>query len=322
MRANALRAGMLLAVVLALMGAAAPAGAQGTWPQRPITLIVPLPAGGPVDAVGRRLADQLSRQLKQPVIVENVVGAYGTIGLNRLSRAAPDGYTLGLGATGTHVMAPMINKEITYDPLKGFTPLCIVAEYANVLVTNPALPVKTVAELVAYAKANPSKVTFASSGYGSSNHLSGELLKRMTGAPMLHVPYKGTAPGLNDVVAGNVGLMFDVVSSSLPFIESGRLRALATTGAQRNPALPDVPAMAETLPGFEVTGWFGLFAPPGLPPDVAAPLNRALAASLDAPDMRKFLTDSGYEPVTFDPDALRSQIRKDIDYWKPVVEGL
>lgn len=290
------------------------------WPSKPVTIIVPLPPGGPVDAVAREFAKHLYATIKQPVVVENIAGAYGQIGLSHLNRASADGYTIGIAASGMMVFTPLIERKLPYDTIKGFTPISLVSEYANVLVAHPSIPANTITELVAYAKANPGKVSYASSGFGSSNHLSGELLKQQTGASLLHVPYKGTAPGRSDVIAGHVSIMFDVVSSSMPFIESDKLKALATTGKSRNPVLPNVPSVAETLPGYEVTGWFALFAPPGLPDSVLTPLQDAVQKSLKTPAFTDFLSRTGYEPATSTADALETRIRSDLDYWAPVVK--
>jgi len=313
----------IIAAMLTLAIAAAlpsPATAQA-GADKPVKLIVPLPAGGPVDAVGRQIAIHLARELKQNVVVENVAGAFGIVGLTRLARSEPDGGTIALAASGMLVIAPLTEAGVSYDPFKDFTPLSLTSEYENVLVVHPALPVKTVAELVAYAKANPAAITYASSGNGASNHLSGELLKKMAGAPMLHVPYKGTAPAQADVMGGHASMMFDVVSTAAPLIKGGRVRAIATTGAKRNPAMPDVPTVAETIPGYKVTGWFALFAPPNLPPATSQRLNAAIARALQAPEFRAFQQQGGLDSVTSTPAELTERIREDIRIWLPVIEA-
>lgn len=313
----------VIAATLALAVAAAlpaPAAAQaGT--DKPVKLIVPLPAGGPVDAVGRQIAIHLARELKQNVVVENVAGAFGIVGLTRLSRSDPDGGTIALAASGMLVIAPLTEAGVSYDPFRDFTPLSLTSEYENVLVVHPALPVKTVAELVAYARANPAAITYASSGNGASNHLSGELLKKMAGVPMLHVPYKGTAPAQADVMGGHASMMFDVVSTAAPLIKGGKVRAIATTGARRNPAMPDVPTVAETIPGYKVTGWFALLAPPNLPPATSQKLNAAIARALQAPEFRAFQQQGGLDAVTSTPAELTERIREDIRIWSPVIEA-
>jgi tripartite-type tricarboxylate transporter receptor subunit TctC len=274
-----------------------------------------------VDAVGRQLAIHLARELRQNVIVENVAGAYGSIGLMRLARAEPDGTTIGLAASGMLVIAPLTEASVSYDPFKDFSPLSTTSEYVNVLVVNPALPVKTVAELVAYGRANPSAITYASSGNGASNHLSGELLKKMAGVPMLHVPYKGTAPAQADVLGGHASMMFDVVSTAAPLIRAGKVRALATTGEKRNASMPDVPTVAETIPGYKVTGWFALFGPPGLSGEAAHKLQQAIARALQTPEFKAFQQQSGLDSVSSTPAELTEKIRDDIKVWGPVIEA-
>jgi tripartite-type tricarboxylate transporter receptor subunit TctC len=316
------RAALAASLALALFALAGPAPALAqTAADKPVKLIVPLPPGGPVDAVGRQLAIHLARELRQNVIVENVAGAYGSIGLMRLARAEPDGTTIGLAASGMLVIAPLTEASVSYDPFKDFSPLSTTSEYVNVLVVNPALPVKTVAELVAYGRANPSAITYASSGNGASNHLSGELLKKMAGVPMLHVPYKGTAPAQADVLGGHASMMFDVVSTAAPLIRAGKVRALATTGEKRNASMPDVPTVAETIPGYKVTGWFALFGPPGLSGEAAHKLQQAIARALQTPEFKAFQQQSGLDSVSSTPAELTEKIRDDIKVWGPVIEA-
>ena len=311
----------LLAAAALVFAAVIPAAAMAQSSDRPIRLIVPLPPGGPVDAVARELAALIGRNAKQTVFVENVAGAYGAIGLGRLSRSAPDGTTIAIAASGMLVLAPLIDPAVPYNPSKDFAPIGTVTEYANVLVVNPSLPVKTVQELIAYSKANPSAITYASSGKGSSNHLAGELLKMKAGASLLHVPYKGTAPGLMDVMAGHASMMFDVISSSAPYIESGKLRALASTGKQRSTVLKDVPTLGETIPGFEVTGWFALVAPPGISPEVAKRLNDLIAPVVATQEFKQFLVRNGFDSTKFSPQDLAARINDDVAVWAPVVKA-
>jgi tripartite-type tricarboxylate transporter receptor subunit TctC len=289
--------------------------------EAPIKLIVPLPPGGPVDAVARKLASLITQGGKRTVIVENMSGAYGAIGLGHLMRAAPDGNTIAIAASGMLVLAPLVDSAVSYNPVRDFSALGAVAEYANVLVVNPGLPIKTTQQLIDYAKKNPTTLTFASSGSGSSNQLAAELLKMKADAPMLHIPYKGTAPALTDVIAGHASLMFDVISSSAPYIQAGNLRAIATTGKQRSPLLKDVPTVAETLPGFEVIGWFGLLAPPAAQPGVLTALNALIAPVANGPEFRAFLAQNGYESPHFAPQDLASRIKDDVAIWAPVVKS-
>lgn len=292
------------------------------WPAKPIKIIVPLPPSGPVDAVTRDFARHLSEIIKQPVVIENVAGAYGQIGLQRLNRADSDGYTIGVAASGMMVFTPLLESKLPYDTIEGFTPLSLMLDYDNVLVTHPSLPVKSISELAQYAKVNPGKITYASSGFGSSNHLSGELLAQKTDSSLLHVPYKGTAPGRTDLIAGHVSLMFDVISSAKPFIDSGQVKALATTGKQRNKALPDVPAVAETYSDFEVTGWFALFGPPNMPASISKPLSEAISKALQNKDFIAMLTSSGYDPLISTSNELTERIKSDLKYWKPVIDSV
>src|SRR5438034_5972010 len=255
------------ALAAALLVVAAPVAlGQVAYPTKPVRLVVPFPAGGTTDLLARAAAQKLSEAWGQQVIVDNRPGAAGNIGAELVAKAAPDGYTLLMGTVGTHAINASLYAKMPYDHVKDFAPVILVAGVPNVLVVNPSLPVHSVQELIAYAKANPGKLNFASSGSGTSIHLSGELFKVMTGVQMTHVPYKGSAPALQDLLGGQVQLMFDNLPPSLPQIKAGRLRALAVTSATRAPALPDVPTVAEAgLPGFEASSWFGVLAPAGTP---------------------------------------------------------
>src|SRR5690349_12578544 len=258
------------ASILALGAPVVPAQ-PATYPTKPIRLIVPFPPAGTTDILARAVAQKLSETWGQQVVVDNHPGAGGNIGSDIVAKASPDGYTLLMGTVGTHAINPSLYAKMPYDHVKDFAPVILVAGVPNVLVVNPALPVKSVQELIVYGKANPGKLNFASSGNGTSIHLSGELFKTMTGIQMTHVPYKGSSPALTDLIAGQVQLMFDNLPSSLQFIKAGKLRALAVTSLERSSALPDVPTLAESgLPGFEVSSWFGVLAPAGTPNDIIA----------------------------------------------------
>src|SRR5437660_7664528 len=251
------------ALAAALLVVAAPVAlGQAAYPTKPVRLVVPYPPGGTTDLLARAAAQKLSEAWGQQVIVANRPGAAGNIGAELVARSAPDGYTLLMGTVGTHAINASLYAKMPYDHVKDFAPVILVAGVPNVLVVNPQLPVNTVPGLVAYAKANPGKLNFASSGSGTSIHLSGELFKTMTGVQMTHVPYKGSAPALTDLIGGQVQLMFDNLPSALPQIKGGKLRAIAVTSTKRAPALPDIPTMAESgLPGFEASSWFGVLAP-------------------------------------------------------------
>ncbi len=301
------------------------ASAAQTYPSKPIRWIVPFPPGGPTDTFSRAAAQKLSENLKQPVVVENRAGAGAAIGMEALAKSAPDGYTIGLSTTGSHAINPHLYSKLAYDPVKDFAPITLAISYVNVLVANPNLPIKTMADLIAYAKANPGKVTFGSAGNGSSNHLFGELLKTLTGAPMQHVPYKGSAAALTDVIAGNITFMFDILNVSGPQMRAGRVRGLAVGSMKRTPYFPDLPTMAEAgVKGFEEVGsdlWFGIMAPGGTPRPVVAKLNEALIAGLRAPDMRERVRAQSLDVWTSTPEEFAAVLKADLGRWGKVVKA-
>ncbi|MGH8808117.1 MAG: Bug family tripartite tricarboxylate transporter substrate binding protein [Noviherbaspirillum sp.] len=290
------------------------------YPDRPIKLVVAYAAGGPVDSSARMVAKNLAAQLGKPVIVENKTGAGGAIGADAVAKAAPDGYTLFFAASPTQVINPHVHKSLAYDPIKDFTPISLVAHYTNVLVVNNSVPAKNVAELVSYAKANPDKVSFGSAGKGGSNHLSGELLKKITGAPMLHVPYKGNSPAMTDLIGGQITFMFDITGTAMNYISSGKVRALAVTSSVRNSMLPDLPTMIEAgVPGFDVTGWYGLMGPARLPAAVTAKLNQAVKVALYDAALKQQLSVQGYDVIVSTPEEFAATIKKDYEFWGKVV---
>jgi len=313
----------LLAIVAAAV--AAPfTFAQGaaTYPAKPVRLVVPFPAGGTTDILARAVAQRLSEAWGRQVIVDNRPGAGGNIGSDLVAKAAPDGYTLLMGTVGTHAINPSLYKNMPYDHVKDFAPVILVAGVPNVLVVNPSLPVHSVTELIAYAKANPGKLNFASSGNGTSIHLSGELFKAMTGVEMTHVPYKGSAPALTDLIGGQVQLMFDNLPSSLPFIKAGKLRALAVTSGARAAALPDLPTLAESgLPGFEASSWFGVLAPAGTSRDIVAKLNGAIAGWLASPEAKEKLLAQGAIAAGGTPEDFARHIGAETAKWAKVVKA-
>lgn len=315
----------MVAACLATLSFATAAVAQ-SFPTKPLRWIVPFPPGGPTDSFSRPVAQKLSEILGQPVVVENVPGAGASIGMDRIAKSAPDGYTIGLATTGTHSINPhLYGARLPHDTSRDFTPLTLATRYVNVLVVNPKLPINTVAELVAYAKANPGKVNFGSAGNGSSNHLSGEALKLVTGAPMQHIPYRGSALALNDVMAGNLTFMFDIPITAMPAAQSGRVRALAVSSDKRSPYYPQVPTMAESgVKGFSEVGsdlWFGIVGPAGIPKPIVEKLNQALIQAIRDPDNRQRLSASGFEIWTSTPDEFAKVIRVDRDKWGPIVKG-
>ena len=292
-----------------------------TYPTKPIRLVVPFPPGGATDILARDVAQKLTESWGQAVVVDNRPGAGANIGTELVAKSAPDGYTLLMGTVGTHAINPSLYAKLPYDHVKDFAPVILVAGVPNVLVVNPALPVNSVAELIAYAKANPGKLNFASSGSGTSIHLSGELFKVMAGVEMVHVPYKGSAPAVQDLIGGQVQLMFDNLPPSLPQIKAGKLRALAVTSAARAPALPDVPTMAEAgLPGFEASSWFGILAPTGTPPAIVAKLNAEIAKWLATPEAKEKLAKQGANAAGGSPEDFAKHIAAETAKWAKVVK--
>lgn len=310
----------LAATFIAALVAAPFALAQTSYPSKPIRLVVPFPPAGTTDIIARATAQKLSEAWGQQVIVDNRPGAAGNIGSELVANSAPDGYTLLMGTVGTHAINPNLYAKMPYDHVKDFTPVILVAGVANVLEVNPELPVKSVPELIAYAKANPGKLNFASSGNGTSIHLSGELFKAMTGVQMTHVPYKGSAPALADLVGGQVQVMFDNLPSSLAFIKAGKLRALAVTSATRAAALPDVPTVADYVPGFEASSWFGLLAPAGTPRDIVEKINGEVAKWIASPDAKEKLAAQGANAAGGTPEDFAKHIHAETAKWAKVVK--
>lgn len=293
-----LRAALLLAAAGALLPAAA--GAQ-EFPQHPVRMVLPYPAGGPTDLLARVVAVKMGESLGQGVVVDNKPGASGMIGAEAVARAAPDGYTI-LANASLHVINPSIQPKMRYDAFKDFVPVTQLADVPLVLVVNNASPVKTVQDLIAYARREGGALNFGSAGNASAQHLAGESFKLAAKVPMQHVPYKGSAPALTDLMGGQIQLMFDSMPSAMPFIKSGKLRAVAVTTPRRASALPDIPTVAESgLPGFDISTWYGLWAPRGTPPAVVEKLAAHAAAALKRPDVRQQYADMGAEPVGSSP---------------------
>lgn len=307
---------------LAALAFTAPGWAAKPYPERPVTLVVGYAAGGATDIVARLVAKALTDELGQTIVVENKTGANSNIGAEIVSRAAPDGYTLYVGSIANTINRTLYSK-LNYDFVKDFKPIGLLATIPNILVVNPKLPVKTVPEYLAYAKANPGKLTCASSGSGSSIHLSCELFKMQTGTDILHVPYRGSGPAVADLLGGQVDSMFDNLPSSLPHVQAGKLRAIGVTSPQRLPAVPEVPTLAESgLPGFDVESWFGLMAPAGTPQPVIERLNQALNKALADPALVASYKQSGFyapqQPNT--PETNARKIASEIDKWGAVVK--
>ncbi|MDO9709172.1 tripartite tricarboxylate transporter substrate binding protein [Paracraurococcus lichenis] len=301
---------------------AAPAAARGQgmdWPSRPVRFVVPYPPGGPTDILGRVVAARLAQDLKQPMVVENRPGASGTIGAEQVARAAPDGQAFLMNAS-IHVIIPHLNRSLPFDALTDFTPVTNMASVPLVAVVNPQLPVRSIPELVAYLKANPGRVSYASSGNASALHLAGEMFKLMTGTEMLHVPYRGAGPAVQDLISGSIQLMFDSIPSSAAAVRAGLLRPLAVTTATRVAAYPDLPTIAEAgVPGFEIATWYGIWAPPRTPMPVAQRLHQAVAAAVAAPEVRERLATLGAEPVADTPEDFSRFCAREYERWGRLV---
>jgi tripartite-type tricarboxylate transporter receptor subunit TctC len=309
--------------ILAGAGAALGTGlarAQGSYPGKPVKVIVAYTPGGANDVTARVASLLLGERLKQPFVVENRAGASGITGTNFVAKADADGYTLLLGAGGTMTINPGLFSNLPYDPLRDFVPIGMVARSPLVLVVPPTLPVHSVAELIAYAKARPAGITFASPGAGTPLHLAGELFTRQAGIKALHVAYKGSAPALADLVAGRVDMMFDVLGSSIELVRGGRLRALAVSSLQRSNQLPQVGTVSDQgLPGFDVTSWFGFFAPASTPREIVALLNAELAKVAATPEARDKLAPLGMEPVSSSSEQLRTLVQQEQAKWRDVI---
>lgn len=311
----------LLAAIPAMAFALPGVAFAQDFPSKPLTIIVPFASGGTTDILARVVAQGLGTELGQSVVVDNRAGAGGNIGASAVARAPADGYTLLMGTVGTHAINASLYKKLPFDPIKDFAPLTRVANVPNLLVANPKQPFKNVQELIAYAKANPGKVNFGSSGSGSSIHLSGELFKSMAKVDMQHVPYKGSAPAVTDLLGNQISIMFDNMPSAIQHVRSGKLRPLAVTTAKRSPELPDVPTIAEAgVPGYEATSWFGLFAPAGTPAAVLARLNKALVKVLSQPEIKKKINEQGAETYSETPEQFAAFIQAESTKWGKVVK--
>ncbi len=313
----------LLAAMAVLCSATVPAmsaSAAEAFPSRPIRLIVPFTPGGTTDILARLVAQKAGETLGQPMVVENRPGAGGNIGAEAAARSAADGYTLLMGTLGTQVTNQFIYPRMPYDSATDFAPVTLVANSPNVLLANSTLAANTIGELIALAKREPGKINYASTSTGGSPHLSGELLNMMAGVKMQHVPYKGAAPAMNDLLAGQVNLMFDNLPSALAQIQGGRIKALAVTGVKRASVLPSVPTVRESgLPDYEVNSWFGLLAPAGTPPERLRQLQQAVDKVLAMPDVRKRIQELGAEPGGEGSAAFSAQIKADTDKWSRVI---
>ena len=310
----------LAAVIFTAAGGALAQGAAASFPSKSITIVIPATPGGAIDLTARVIGPKLTDAWGKPVVVENKAGATGIIGTEFIAKATPDGQTLVLVAS-SHAINPSMFKKLPYDTVKSFEPVVLTHVLPLMLVVHPSLPVKNVQELIAYAKANPGKLSFASSGPGGAPHMSGELFKSMAGLDMIHVPYKGSTAAHADLLAGRVSLMFDTVSAISPHVKSGALRALAVTTAKRSAAMPDVPTMAEAgMKGYETSTWGGILAPAGTPKDVVAKLNAEINKALAAQDVRQRMLDAGIEPAGGTPQQFTAFIQSEMAKWAKVAK--
>jgi tripartite-type tricarboxylate transporter receptor subunit TctC len=314
--------GMLRWTLGALFACIATVASAQSYPNRAIRLVVPFPAAGTTDILARAAAQKLTEAFGQSVVVDNRPGAAGNIGSDLVAKSAPDGYTLLMGTVGTHAINPSLYSKMPYDHVKDFVPVVLVAGVPNVLVVNPALPVNSVADLIKLAKDKPGQINFASSGSGTSIHLSGELFKTMAGVDITHIPYKGSSPALTDLMGGQVQIMFDNLPSALPQIKAGKLRAIAVTSLKRAPVLPDVPTISESgLPGFEASSWFGVLAPAGTPAPIVARINAEVNKWLQSAEAREKLLSQGAEAAGGSPEQFANHIRAESEKWAKVVKA-
>jgi tripartite-type tricarboxylate transporter receptor subunit TctC len=312
---------VIKAIAIALiLGTAISASAQ-TYPVKPVRVIVPFPPGGGTDIVARAVAQKLGDALEQTFVVDNRSGAGGTIGSEAAAKAAPDGYTLGIATSSTHGVAPSLYTKLGYDPVKDFAPVTLVATTPFVLAVHPALPVRSIKELIALAKAQPGKLNYASAGNGSSNHLTVEMFDMMTKVKMTHVPYKGSGPALIDLMGGQVDLMINDMSSLLNFVNTGKLRAVAVTSSKRNASLPNVPTIAESLPGYEAEAWYGVLAPARTSPAIVSKLYEEIVKAMRNTDLRERLKSQGLDGVANTPQEFLAYMQRDIAKWAQVVKA-
>jgi tripartite-type tricarboxylate transporter receptor subunit TctC len=309
-----------LAMVAATVGA--PSVAAQDYPSRPITLVVPYAAGGGNDVMARAAADKMSRTLGQQIVIENRGGAGGSIATRQIAKSAPDGYTLGLGGTGTLAINPTLYANAGYDPRKDFAPVGLIATSALVVCVHPSLPVRSIADLIALAKKEPGKLNYASAGAGSGIHLGTEYFATMAGIKLTHVPYKGSSPALTDLVGGHVAIYFSSLPPAVGLVKEGKVRALAVTGTKRSPIFPDLPTVAEAaLPGYEAVLHYGIVAPAGTPRAIIDKLSAALRAAVMSEDLRTRLADDGAEPLPSTPEEYAADIDREETKWSAIVKA-
>jgi tripartite-type tricarboxylate transporter receptor subunit TctC len=315
------RVGLRLLVPLLITLASNGASVAADYPTKPVRLLVPFPPGGTLDILARGLAPDLGTQLGQQIVVENRPGANGVIGYEAVARAPADGYTLLIGGGSGIAAHPALNSKLSYDPVKAFAPVCMLATFPSVLIANPSFPANSVQELIALAKASPGKLTYGSPGTGNVNHLTAELFKSLAGVDLVHAPYKGAALVVTDVIAGHVPIGFVLLPGALSQMRAGKLKALAVTSDQRLSAAPNLPTMAEAgVPGLDLVDWAGILVPAGTPGEVVARLNREISKSARSPELRQRWVEQGLEPKTSSSEELAAVIRSDVDKWSRIVK--
>jgi tripartite-type tricarboxylate transporter receptor subunit TctC len=319
---RAMLAGLTGLAVAPVSRAFAQGTAESSYPVRNITLVVPFAPGGSTDILARIVAGHLQQSLGQPVVIENRTGASGNIGTATVARAAPDGYTFLFNTMSVHTMNHALFASMPFDGVKDFSPIAMLAYVTNTMVVHPSVPAKTVPEFIAHAKANPGKVAYASAGPGSTNHLCAALFEKMTGVQMVHVPYRGGAPAVADTVGGQTQLFFTAGTQSLEHVKAGKLRLLAVTESKRSSLLPDVPTVSETVPGYEMSVWYGAFGPAGMPPAIVVRLNAEISRILFLPDVKKRMEDIAVEVAKMTPEELTTLTRNDAEKWGKLIKEL
>jgi tripartite-type tricarboxylate transporter receptor subunit TctC len=319
---RARRAALRALAAAAIAAVASPAPGAEQYPDRPIRLMVPWAPGGTTDILARTVAEKLTQSLGQPVIVENKPGASGNIGSDVVAKAKPDGYTLLFGSMSTHAMNPALMASMPFRGVVDFTPIAMLAFATNTLVLHPSVPANNMRELIAYMKANPGRLVYASAGPGSTNHLSAVLLERMAGVTGLHVPYKGGQPAVMDTVAGTTQMFVTAATQSLPHVKAGKLKLVAVTESRRSALFPDVPTVAETLPGYDVTVWYGAFGPAGMPRELVARLNAEINRAMSLPDVKSKLDAIGVEGTPTTPEKFAATLRADADRWGRIIREM
>jgi tripartite-type tricarboxylate transporter receptor subunit TctC len=319
---RAMLAGLTGLAVAPVSRAFAQGTAESSYPVRNITLVVPFAPGGSTDILARIVAGHLQQSLGQPVVIENRTGASGNIGTATVARAVPDGYTFLFNTMSVHTMNHALFASMPFDGVKDFSPIAMLAYVTNTMVVHPSVPAKTVPEFIAHAKANPGKVAYASAGPGSTNHLCAALFEKMTGVQMVHVPYRGGAPAVADTVGGQTQLFFTAGTQSLEHVKAGKLRLLAVTESKRSSLLPDVPTVRETVPGYEMSVWYGAFGPAGMPPAIVVRLNAEISRILFLPDVKKRMEDIAVEVAKMTPEELTTLTRNDAEKWGKLIKEL